>query len=127
MLLRGETIAFDPAAAKVVIEGDARLQQGPNTLSARKIELVFSRDDKLEIIDGFGGVAFAKQDLAGKAQLLHWEYARKTLLFKNAAEITRKGAGTTRGQELSFNLDSNEITVSGAADRSETTIRQERP
>ena len=125
--LRGETIAFDPAAAKIVIEGDARLQQGPNALSARKIELVFSRDDKLEIIDGFGGVAFSKKDLAGKAQLLHWEYARKTILFKNAAEITRKGAGTTRGQELSFDLDSNEITVSGADDRSETTIRQERP
>jgi lipopolysaccharide export system protein LptA len=72
-------------------------------------------------------VAFSKKDLTGKAQLLHWQYALKTILFKNSAEITRKGSGTTRGQELRFDLDSNEITVSGAADRSETTIRQDRP
>jgi lipopolysaccharide export system protein LptA len=127
VLLRGETIAFDPAAAKIAIDGDGRLQQGPNALSARKIELAFSRDDKLETIDAAGNTAFSKKDIAGKAQLLRWQYVRKTILFKNAAEITRKGAGTTRGQELSFDLDSNEITVTGAADRSETTIRQERP
>jgi lipopolysaccharide transport protein LptA len=125
--LRGKTIAFDPAAAKIVIEGEARMQQGPNTLNADKIELAFSRDDKLENIDAADHVTFSKKDLVGKAQLLHWQYARKTVLFKNAAEITRKGSGTTRGQELSFDLDSNEITVSGADDRSETTIRQERP
>lgn len=127
VMLRGETIALDPATAKIAIEGDARLQQGPNSLSARKIDLDFNHDDKLENIDGAGNVAFSKQDLVGKAQLLRWQYNRKTILFKNGAEITRKGAGTTRGQELSFNLDSNEITVSGADDRSETTIRQERP
>jgi lipopolysaccharide export system protein LptA len=125
--LRGKTVAFDPAAAKIVIEGDARMQQGPNTLNAGRIELAFSRDDKLENIDASEHVTFSKKDLVGKAQLLHWQYTRKTILFKNAAEITRKGAGTTRGQELSFDLDSNEITVSGAADRSETTIRQEWP
>jgi lipopolysaccharide transport protein LptA len=127
VVLRGKTIVFDPKAAKIVIEGDARLQQGPNTLSARRIELAFSRDDKLETIDAADRVTFSKKDLAGKAQLLHWQYARQTILFKNSAEITRKGAGTTRGQELSFDLDSNAITVTGSGDRSETTISPDRP
>ncbi len=116
-----------PAASKIVIEGEARLQQGPNTLAARRIELAFGRDDKLENIDAVDQVAFSKGEITGKAQLLHWQYARKTILFRKNAEITRQGAGTTRGQELRFDLDSNEISVSGAGDRSETTIRRERP
>ena len=125
--LRGNTIAFDPAATRIVIEGEARLQQAPNTLAARRIELLFGRDDKLQNVDAAEKVSFSKGEITGRAQLLHWEYARKTVVFRNAAEITRKDAGTTRGQELRFNLESNEITVSGAGDRSETTIRRERP
>jgi lipopolysaccharide export system protein LptA len=125
--LRGQTIAFDPEGGKIVIEGEARLQQGPNVLAARRIELEFGADDKLQNIVAADRVSFSKGEIVGKAQLLNWQYARKTVLFRNAAEITRKGAGTTRGQELHFNLDSNEITVSGAGDRSETTLRRERP
>jgi len=127
LALRGNTIAFDPAAAKIVVEGEARLQQAPNTLAARRIELLFGRDDKLENVDAAERVSFSKGEITGRAQLLHWEYARKTVVFRNAAEITRKDAGTTRGQELRFDLESNEIRVSGAGDRSETTIRRERP
>jgi lipopolysaccharide transport protein LptA len=125
--LSGDAIGFDPAAAKIVIEGNARLRQGPNSLSARRIELAFDRSDKLENVDAFERVTFAKKDLTGKAQLLHWQYARKTIQFRNSAEITRKGAGTTRGQELDFDLEKNEITVSGAGDRSQTTIRPDLP
>ncbi len=127
MALRGQTIAFDPDGGKIVIEGEARLRQGPNTLAARRIELEFGADDKLQNIVAIDRVSFSKGEIVGKAQLLNWQYARKTVLFRNAAEITRKGAGTTRGQELRFDLDSNEITVSGAGDRSETTLRRERP
>lgn len=127
LLLRGKTIAFDSGAKKIVVEGEARLQQGANALAARRIELAFGRNDKLETIHAADSVTFSKGEITGKAQLLYWQYARKTVLFRNAAEITRKGAGTTRGQELRFRLDSNEISVSGAGDRSETTIRRERP
>ena len=125
--LQGMKIAFDPGESKIIIEGEARLQQAPNTLAARRIELLFGRDDKLENVDAVDRVAFSKGEITGKAQVLHWDYARKTVLFRNAAEITRRGAGTTRGQELRFDLESNEISVSGAGDRSETTIRRERP
>jgi lipopolysaccharide export system protein LptA len=127
LALRGKTIAFDPERARIVIEGEARLQQGPNTLAARTIELAFAGDDKLETIDAADRVAFSKGEITGKAQILHWQYARQTVLFRNAAEITRRGAGTTRGQELRFDLASNEIQVSGADDRSQTTLRREHP
>jgi lipopolysaccharide export system protein LptA len=125
--LQGMKIAFDPGGSKIIIEGEAQLRQGPNTLGARWIELAFGRDDKLENIDASEQVTFSKGEITGKAQLLHWQYARKIILFRNAAEISRKGAGTTRGQELRFDIGSNQISVSDAGDRSETTIRNERP
>jgi lipopolysaccharide export system protein LptA len=125
--LYGQTIAFAADGGKIVIEGEARLQQGPNALAARRIELEFGADDKLQNIFATDHVSFSKGEITGKAQLLHWQYVRKSVLFRNAAEITRKGAGTTRGQELRFDLERNEITVSSAGDRSETTIRREWP
>ncbi len=125
--LQGMKIAFDPGGSKIVLEGEARLRQGPNTLGARWIELAFGRDDKLENIDASDQVTFSKGEITGKAQLLYWQYARKIILFRNAAEISRKGAGTTRGQELRFDIGNNQISVSDAGDRSETTIRNERP
>jgi lipopolysaccharide export system protein LptA len=123
----GKAITFDPAGLKIVIEGDAQLQQGPNTLAAKKIELTFDRGNKLQNISASDRVAFSKQDITGRAQSLNWLYSQKIVVFRNLAEITRKNAGTTRGHELRFDLVSNEITVSGAGDRSETTIHQELP
>lgn len=125
--LRGKEIAFHAAEREIAIEGDARLRQAENTLGARRIKLGFNKDDRLQEITASENATFSKKDLFGKAELLLWHYTRKTILFKNSAEITRKEAGTTRGRELQYDLDSNEITVSGAGDRSETTIRQESP
>ena len=127
VFMKGKTIGFDPAGLKIVIEGDAQLKQGPNALAAQKIELAFDRDNKLQNISASDHVAFSKEDITGKAQSLNWLYKQKVVVFKNSAEITRKDSGTTRGSELRFNLVSNEITVSGAGDRSETTIHQGLP
>ncbi|TFG80926.1 MAG: hypothetical protein E4H23_00850 [Chrysiogenales bacterium] len=127
IILHGKTMVFHADELKIVLEGDARLQQAENTLSARKIELVFNRDDQLEKISAADQAAFSKKDLSGKAQFLDWFYPRKLILFKNSAEIIKKNAGTTRGQELTFDLSSNEISVSSAEDRSETVIRQKMP
>jgi lipopolysaccharide transport protein LptA len=127
VVLHGKTMVFHADELKIVLEADSRLQQAENTLSARKIELAFNRNDRLENISAADQVVFSKKDLSAKAQLLHWDYTRKTILFKNSAEITKKESGTTRGQELLFNLDNNEITVSSADDRSETIIRKEAP
>ena len=127
VFLHGRTILFHGQELKITIEGEARLRQGDNALAAQRIELAFSRNDRLETISASGGAEFSRKDLSGTAQLLSWQYARKTVLFKKAASITRKESGTTRGEELLFNLETNEITVSGSGDRSETTIRQELP
>ncbi|MFH2108322.1 MAG: LptA/OstA family protein [Chrysiogenia bacterium] len=127
IVLHGQTMVFQADELKILLEGDARLQQAENTLSARKIELAFNRDDQLEKITAADQAAFKKKDLSGKAQFLDWFYPRKIILFKNAAEIIKKNAGTIRGQELTFDLSTNEISVSSAADRSETVIRQKMP
>lgn len=127
VVLHGQTMVFPAGERKIVLEGDARLQQAENMLSARRIELAFSRDDRLENIIAADHAAFSKKDLSGKAQLLNWFYTKKTILFKNAAEITKKESGTTKGKELLFDLNSNEISVSSADDRSETIIRQKTP
>ncbi len=127
IVLHGKTMVFHADELKIVLEGDARLQQAENTLSARKIELAFNRDDQLEKITAADQAAFSKKDLSGKAQFLDWFYPRKIILFKNSAEIIKKNAGTIRGQELTFDLSTNEISVSSAADRSETVIRQKMP
>ena len=127
VVLHGKTMVFQADELKIVLEGDAQLKQAENMLSARKIELAFNRDDRLENITAADQVGFSKKDLAGKAQLLYWYFTKKTILFKNAAEITKKDAGTTRGQELLFDLNSNEVTVSSVDDRSETIIRQDVP
>ncbi len=127
VLLHGAAIDVDPQGEKMIIDGEAWLRQGENTLSAQMIELAFNRGEKLENITASGNAAFSRKDLAGKAQLLNWQYAKKTIWFKKSAEITRKGAGTTRGQELRFDMESNRITVTGSDDRSQTTINEERP
>ncbi|MCJ7525307.1 MAG: LPS export ABC transporter periplasmic protein LptC [Candidatus Aminicenantes bacterium] len=127
IVLHGKTMVFHADELKIVLEGDARLQQAENMLSARKIELDFNRDDQLENITAADQAAFSKKDLSGKAQFLNWFYPRKIILFKNSAEIIKKNAGTIRGQELTFDLSNNEISVSSADDRSETVIRQKMP
>lgn len=127
VVLHGETIVFHADGLKIVLEGEARMQQAENMVSARKIELAFNRNDRLENITAADQVAFNKKNLSGKAQFLNWFYTKKTILFKNSAEITKKEAGTTRGQELLFDLSNNEITVSSADDRSETVIHQDAP
>jgi lipopolysaccharide transport protein LptA len=125
--LQGKAMTFQPEERTILIEGDARLRQGENMLAARKIELIFAADDKLKDIMATDEAAFSKKDLSGKARLLIWHYSQRTVLFRNSAEITRSRSGTTRGEELLFNLDSNEITVSGEQDRTETTIRRDLP
>ncbi len=127
VVLHGQTMAFQAGELKIVLEGDGRMKQAENLLSAPKIELAFNRSDRLENITAADQVAFSKKDLSGKAQQLFWNFIKKTILFRNAAEITKKDAGTTRGQELRFDLNTNEIEVTSADDRSETIIRQDAP
>ena len=127
IVLHGKTMVFLADEMKIALEGEARLQQAENMMSARKIDLVFNGDDRLENITAAENAAFKKKDLSGKAEFLNWFYIKKTILFKNSAEIIKKNSGTTRGKELLFDLNSNEITVSSPDDRSETIIRQETP
>jgi len=65
--------------------------------------------------------------LSGKSGLLHWYFNKKLVLFENAAQITRKDAGTTKGRELLLDLSSNEIKVSSQEERAETIIEKNRP
>jgi len=127
LVLRGQTIIFNTAERKIVITGSASLNQAENILGGRQIELGFDVNNQLENILAMDNVTFAKKDLSGKSGLLHWDYNKKIVLFKNSAQITRKDAGTTKGRELLLNLDSNEIKVSSQDDRAETIINQKRP
>ncbi len=122
LVLHGQAIDLDAGGGRIVIERDARLEQGANSLAARRIELVFGPDDRLQDVFAFDAASFRKEDIEGRGQALHWQYARQSVVFRERAEIRRRGAGTTRGQELHLDLASNQIIVSGSNDRSETTI-----
>lgn len=125
--LRGQAITMAAERGRVVAEGEARLEQGGNELAAQRLELVFGADDALQDVHASGAATFRKQDIAGRAQALHWLVSRQEVLFRERAEITRSGAGTTRGEELRLDLAGNRITVSGRGDRSETTLDDGRP
>jgi lipopolysaccharide export system protein LptA len=125
LVLRGQTIFFNTPERKIVVAGDARLNQAENILSGRQIELSFGLTNQLENVSALDDVTFSKKDLSGKSQLLHWYFNKKIVLFENSAEITREGAGTTKGRELLLNLSSNEIKVSSQEDRAETIINQD--
>jgi lipopolysaccharide export system protein LptA len=125
VVLAGQTIFFNTKERKIVIAGNASLNQAENILGGRQIELSFALTNQLENILARDNVTFSKKDLSGKSQLLHWYFNKKIVLFKNSAQITRKGSGTTRGRELLLNLSSNEITVSSQEDRVETIINQD--
>jgi lipopolysaccharide transport protein LptA len=127
VVLRGQTIFFNTSERKIIVAGDARLNQAENILNGRQIELSFSLKNQLETIQAMGNVTFAKKDLSGKSGLLHWYFNKKSILFENSAQITRKGAGTTKGRELLLNLSTNEIKVSSREDRAETIIKQDIP
>lgn len=127
LLLRGQKIYLNTAERKIVISGNASLTQAANVLGGRQIELSFDLTNQLEEISARDDVTFSKEDLSGKSGLLHWYFGKKIVLFKNAAQISRKNAGTTQGRELLLNLSSNEIKVSSQDDRSETTLHPERP
>jgi lipopolysaccharide export system protein LptA len=88
--------------------------------------LIFERSNRLENVLARDNVTFNKKDLSGRSGSLHWDFNKKIVLFKNSAQISRKGAGTTRGRELLLNLSSNEIKVSSQEDRAETIIQSER-
>jgi lipopolysaccharide transport protein LptA len=125
--LRGQTIVFNHAESRAVISGNASLNQAGNVLGGRQIELDFDRGNQLESILARDNAVFSRENLSARSGSLHWQYRKKVIWFRNAAQITRKDAGTTKGQELILNLDSNEITVSSREDRAETVIRPDRP
>ena len=127
VVLEGRNVAFDSSRRQIEAEGNAHLQQTGNSLTAGKIILFLSHDERLENISAQQTVEFANDKISGKSGLLSWQFEKKILVFKNEAQISKKNSGTTRGQELHFNLESNEIAVSGADDRSETTILHDRP
>ena len=125
--MRGQTIELVAGRGRVVIEGEARLEQGGNELAAQRIELAFGADDALQDVYASGAASFRKEDIEGRGQTLHWQYSRQAVVFREGAEIRRRGAGTTRGRELRYDLASNQIVVSGSDDRSETIIGNPRP
>jgi lipopolysaccharide export system protein LptA len=127
LALRGQAIDFDPGGSKVVIEGDGRLQQQERTLAGQRVELVFAADETLQDVFARGNASFRREEIQGRAQQLHWRYAQGAVVFRDGAEITRAGAGTTRGRELRYDLDSRRITVASGDDRSETTLAEKQP
>ncbi len=127
VVLDGRTVIFDSSKRQISAVGDAQLRQIGNTLTAGKIILFLSRDERLQNISAQQAVEFANDRISGKSEFLSWQFEKKDLVFKKEAQISKKNSGMTRGQELHFNLESNEITVSGADDRSETTILRDRP
>ena len=127
VVLRGQTIFFNTPERKIIIAGNATLNQAENILGGQQIELSFDLANQLENILAMGNVTFSKEDLSGKSGLLHWYFNKKIVLFENSAQITRKDAGTTKGKKLLLNLSSNEINVSSQEDRAETIINQDRP
>ncbi|MCU0275712.1 MAG: hypothetical protein MUF02_02455 [Acidobacteria bacterium] len=127
IVLQGGVLTFDSGRRRITAQGEALLLRKQNTLQAGRITLFFSPDDQLQTVAAQNGVRFANDKISGQAKLLNWEFAKNILLFKDEAQISRKNSGTTRGQELRFNLESSEIVVTGADDRSETTLRPDRP
>ena len=127
LALRGQAIDFDPGGSKVVIEGEGRLQQGDRTLAGQRVELAFAADETLQDVFARGSASFRREEIQGRAQQLHWQYAQGAVVFRDGAEITRAGAGTTRGRELRYDLDSRQITVASGDDRSETTLAEKQP
>jgi lipopolysaccharide transport protein LptA len=125
IVLRGQTISFDTPERRIIITGNASLNQAENILGGRQIELSFESANQLENILARDNVVFSKNDLTGKSGLLHWYFNKKIILFKNSAEINRKDTGTTKGKELLLNLSTNEIKVSSQEDRAETIINQD--
>jgi lipopolysaccharide export system protein LptA len=125
VILRGQTIFFNSPERKIVITGNAGLNQAENILGGRQIELSFDRSNQLENILAHDNVTFSKKDLSGKSQSLHWYFNKKIVLFENSAQITKKSSGTTKGRELLLNLSTNEIKVSNQEDRVETIINQD--
>jgi lipopolysaccharide export system protein LptA len=122
--LSGRTISFNTPDRKIIVTGSARLNQAENNLGGRQIELSFGLNNLLEEVTATDDVTFTKKDLSGKSELLHWYFNKKTVLFENSAQITRKDTGTIKGKELLLNLSSNEIKVSSQKDRVETIINQ---
>ncbi|MDD8012531.1 MAG: LptA/OstA family protein [Acidobacteriota bacterium] len=127
LVLEGGSVVFDSGSRQIAAEGNARLRQTGNTLAAGKIILFLSGDERLEKVSAQRTVEFANDRISGKSELLDWQFDKKILVFRKEARISKKNSGMTRGQELHLNLESNEITVSGADDRSETTILRDRP
>jgi len=125
VVLRGQTIFFNTPERKIIIAGNATLNQAENILGGQQIELSFDLANQLENILAMDNVTFSKEDLSGKSGLLHWYFNKKIILFENSAQITRKDAGTTKGKKLLLNLSSNEINVSSQEDRAETIINQD--
>lgn len=125
VVIRGQTILFNTPERKIVIVGDAKLNQAENILGGRQIELSFGPTNQLENISALDNATFSKKDLSGQSLLLDWDFKKKIISFKNSAQITRKGAGTTKGKELLLNLSTNEIKISSRDDRAETIINQD--
>ncbi len=126
VILRGQTISFDTPGRRIIVAGNASLNLAENTLTGRQIELSFEQANRLENILARDNVTFNKKDLSGQSGSLHWSFNKSIILFKNSAQISRKGAGTTKGRELLLNLNSNEIEVSSQEDRTETIINSDR-
>jgi len=121
--IKGKEIVVDAKNRRITITGKGMVRSGDNLLKAELIKVVFSPESEIAEVTGEKGSEFIREDMSGSARQLSWLYDRDEVIFRESAQIERKGKGKSRGTELHFFLKTNRILiVADDAQRTQTII-----
>jgi len=122
--IKGKEIVFDAKNKKVEVHNGIVESMG-NILKATLLRMEFSNANEIDEIYGEEKIDFIKgeDDISGSSEKVKWLFTKDEILFIDAAQIQRKGRGTTKGKELRLFLKDNRVTItSDDSKRTETTI-----
>ncbi|MCP4217659.1 MAG: hypothetical protein GY765_23655, partial [bacterium] len=124
MTINGGLLIFNTKEKSIFVSNKAAIKNGDNVLSADSFELNFDTNDEINYISGANDVRFVKDDLYGSSGKVKWLFKENTLILKDMPQIMKKNGGTTIGDELKINLQTNQITIlSSKTERTETIIQ----
>ena len=124
MSIEGDSLVFETQKKDIEIKGKGILKNGDDLLKADWILIQFDNNSEVTLVSGNKNVIFSSDDYSGKSKQIYWQLAKGFVVFKESAQISKKGSGVAKGEDLRLDLKAKKITViAGDREQAETIIK----
>ncbi|UZK65553.1 LptA/OstA family protein [Sphingomonas sp. M1-B02] len=113
-----DRIELQDRANRVLLNGNVRITQGPMTLTAARMTVLYTGQitngsPQVSRLDASGGVTVARPDQTARSQYAVYDLNRRVITMIGAVTL-RQGSNTVSGGRLSIDLDTGRATIDGS-------------